>query len=69
MAPLGILVNLTMMLFLPLSTWLRLVIWLGAGLVIYLLYSRFHSRLTRETLIASLGDFGVARVLRKRRTL
>ena len=49
-APLGILVNLTMMLFLPLSTWLRLVIWLGRGWSIYLLYSRFHSRLTHETL-------------------
>ncbi len=49
-APLGILVNLTMMLFLPLSTWLRLVIWLGLGLAIYVFYSRFHSRLARETL-------------------
>ncbi|HVU89167.1 MAG TPA: amino acid permease [Pirellulales bacterium] len=49
-APLGILVNLTMMLFLPLSTWLRLVIWLGLGLAIYLLYSRLHSRLSRETI-------------------
>ncbi len=43
-APLGILVNLTMMLFLPLSTWLRLIIWLGAGMAIYFLYGRFHSR-------------------------
>jgi APA family basic amino acid/polyamine antiporter len=49
-APLGILVNLTMMLFLPLSTWLRLVIWLAVGLAIYILYSRFHSRLSHETI-------------------
>ncbi|HEY1602252.1 MAG TPA: amino acid permease [Pirellulales bacterium] len=49
-APLGIVVNLTMMLFLPLSTWLRLVIWLAIGLAIYLLYSRFHSRLARDTM-------------------
>ena len=49
-APGGILVNLAMMLFLPLSTWLRLVIWLAIGLAIYALYSRFHSRLGRETL-------------------
>ena len=32
-APLGILVNLIMMLFLPLDTWLRLVVWLVIGLV------------------------------------
>ena len=49
-APLGILVNLTMMLFLPLSTWLRLVIWLAVGLAIYIFYSRFHSRLSHETI-------------------
>ncbi len=39
-----------MMLFLPLSTWVRLVVWLAIGLGIYLLYSRFHSRLTNETI-------------------
>jgi amino acid transporter len=49
-APLGILVNLTMMLFLPLSTWLRLVVWLAIGLAIYIFYSRFHSRLTHQTI-------------------
>ena len=31
-APLGILVNVIMMLFLPLDTWLRLVVWLVVGL-------------------------------------
>jgi amino acid transporter len=49
-APLGILVNLTLMLFLPVDTWLRLVIWLGLGLVIYFFYSRRHSLLTRHLL-------------------
>lgn len=44
-APLGILVNVTMMLFLPWDTWLRLVIWLALGLVIYALYSWRHSRM------------------------
>jgi amino acid transporter len=34
-APLGILVNLTLMFFLPTPTWERLVYWLGLGLVIY----------------------------------
>ena len=47
-APLGILVNLILMLFLPLDTWLRLVIWLGIGMVIYFAYSRRHSLLTQH---------------------
>jgi APA family basic amino acid/polyamine antiporter len=42
-APLGIGVNLMMALFLPIDTWLRLVIWLAAGLVIYFLYGHWHS--------------------------
>jgi APA family basic amino acid/polyamine antiporter len=48
--PLGILVNLALMLFLPIDTWLRLLIWLGLGLAIYFLYSRSHSLLTRHLL-------------------
>jgi basic amino acid/polyamine antiporter, APA family len=43
LAPLGIAVNLLMMLFLPLATWLRLVGWLVVGLLIYFLYGRRHS--------------------------
>jgi amino acid transporter len=49
-APLGMLVNLTLMLFLPIDTWLRLVIWLAIGMVIYFTYSRRHSLLTRHLL-------------------
>jgi amino acid transporter len=41
--PLGILVNLIMMLFLPLATWFRLFGWLGLGLLIYFGYGRRHS--------------------------
>jgi APA family basic amino acid/polyamine antiporter len=47
-APAGIVVNLALMLFLPVATWLRLVIWLLIGFVIYFLYSRRHSHLGRE---------------------
>jgi APA family basic amino acid/polyamine antiporter len=46
--PLGILVNLIMMLFLPLSTWIRLVAWLLLGLIIYFSYGRRYSLLGRQ---------------------
>jgi APA family basic amino acid/polyamine antiporter len=41
--PLGIVVNLIMMLFLPLDTWIRLVVWLVLGLVIYFSYGIWNS--------------------------
>jgi amino acid transporter len=47
-APLGIAVNLMMMLFLPVATWLRLVGWLVLGLLIYFFYGMRHSALGRE---------------------
>jgi APA family basic amino acid/polyamine antiporter len=46
--PLGILVNLIMMLFLPIDTWARLVIWLVIGLCIYFTYGLWNSTLGRE---------------------
>jgi APA family basic amino acid/polyamine antiporter len=42
-APMGILVNLGMTLFLPWDTWLRLVGWVVVGLLIYFFYSHRHS--------------------------
>jgi APA family basic amino acid/polyamine antiporter len=48
LAPLGIVVNLLMMLFLPLETWLRLVGWLVLGLLIYGFYGRRHSTIGRH---------------------
>jgi APA family basic amino acid/polyamine antiporter len=47
-APLGIFVNLGMMMFLKPQTWMRLLIWLVIGLVIYLLYGLRHSVLGRQ---------------------
>jgi APA family basic amino acid/polyamine antiporter len=44
---LGILVCGYLMYGLPSDTWLRLLIWLGLGLVIYFLYGRTNSRLAR----------------------
>jgi APA family basic amino acid/polyamine antiporter len=47
-APLGILVNLAMMLFLSIDTWYRLLIWLGVGLVLYFAYGMWNSSLRRR---------------------
>ena len=45
---LGILVCLGMMAFLDLTTWIRLVVWLIIGFVVYFGYSRFHSHLVTD---------------------
>ena len=42
---LGILFCLLLMAGLPLMTWVRLVVWLAIGLLIYVSYGRTHSRL------------------------
>jgi APA family basic amino acid/polyamine antiporter len=47
-APAGILFNLMLMLFLPIHTWQRLVVWLAIGLGIYLLYGRHRSLMGHE---------------------
>ena len=40
----GIVVSLIMMLSLPLDTWIRLIIWMVIGFVVYFAYSRHHSK-------------------------
>ncbi|MEE1947045.1 amino acid permease [Pedobacter sp. KR3-3] len=45
---LGILVCLAMMAFMPWETWLRLVVWLAIGMVIYLLYGKKNSLLRKS---------------------
>jgi basic amino acid/polyamine antiporter, APA family len=42
---LGIATCLFMMVFLPLDTWIRLIVWLAIGLVIYFTYGAKHSKL------------------------
>jgi APA family basic amino acid/polyamine antiporter len=44
---LGMGISLFLMLSLPLSTWLRLIVWLIIGMVIYFTYGRKHSHLAR----------------------
>ena len=47
-SPLGMLIPLLLMLSLPLSTWLRLILWLILGMMIYFSYGRKHSRLAQS---------------------
>jgi APA family basic amino acid/polyamine antiporter len=45
---LGVLSCLALMLSLPNGTWIRLILWVGAGLAVYWLYGRRHSKLRKE---------------------
>ena len=40
----GIVISAAMMYSLATATWIRLVVWLAIGLVIYFAYSRKHSK-------------------------
>lgn len=53
-APLGALVNVLMMLFLPLDTWIRLAVWLALGLVFYFAYGARHSTLNQKSSVAAV---------------
>lgn len=50
---LGILVNFALMAGLPWDTWLRLILWLGLGFIIYFSYGRHHSKLQRSLIAKS----------------
>jgi APA family basic amino acid/polyamine antiporter len=54
----GMLISLLMMAGLPGDTWLRLIIWLVIGMVIYFTYGRHHSRvqIARAQKDASMAD-------------
>ncbi|MBV8233288.1 MAG: hypothetical protein JO329_25210, partial [Planctomycetaceae bacterium] len=42
--PMGVITSVLLMTFLPRDTWIRLVIWMAIGLMIYFLYGMHHSR-------------------------
>ncbi len=48
-APLGILVNVIMMLFLPVHSWQRLGYWMAAGLILYFCYGFWNSTLAKNS--------------------
>jgi APA family basic amino acid/polyamine antiporter len=43
----GMLISFLMMVGLPRDTWIRLILWLAIGFVIYFSYSRYHSRVRK----------------------
>ena len=45
---LAILICGYMMMSLPADTWIRLIVWLVAGLLIYFLYGKSHSRIAAQ---------------------
>ena len=55
-APAGVLASVFLMLGLPLDTWLRFVVWMVIGLVIYGCYGMRHSRLAKDRAAASSGN-------------
>ena len=46
---LSVVVSLTLMASLPAATWLRLVIWMAIGFVLYFAYGYQHSELRKRT--------------------
>ena len=57
-APAGVLVNVAMMLFLPLITWIRLFVWMAIGIAFYFAYGYRHSVLGKE-LVRELAERGI----------
>jgi basic amino acid/polyamine antiporter, APA family len=52
----GIAFALYLMADLPVTTWIRFVVWLAVGIVIYVLYGYKHSRLRTEGPVATATE-------------
>jgi APA family basic amino acid/polyamine antiporter len=61
---LGIVICLSQMIGLPLDTWLRLIIWMGIGLVLYFIYGLWHSKLRHSLAPASVSNGIISAELR-----
>ena len=59
-APAGVLASLFLMIGLPLDTWVRFVVWMVIGLVIYGRYGVRHSRLTKAGAASSESQLSTA---------
>ncbi len=57
---LGALFSVIQMVYLPAGTWLRLLIWMGIGLIIYFSYSRRHS-VVRNRMHSNAKNTGISR--------
>jgi len=57
-APMGVITAVLLMIPLPWDTWLRLIVWMSIGLVIYFLYGRKHSVLGNRPPQDSLIEAG-----------
>ena len=45
---LGIIICLGMMAFLPADTWIRLIVWMAVGVIVYFVYSKNRSHLRKQ---------------------
>jgi basic amino acid/polyamine antiporter, APA family len=60
-APMGVICSVALMITLPADTWIRLIVWMVIGLLIYMLYGAHHSvlgagKLSEEDRLAALMD-------------
>jgi APA family basic amino acid/polyamine antiporter len=55
-APLGAIFSVVMMLGLPRDTWIRLIVWMAIGLLVYFFYGMRHSKISRRAVAEAAAD-------------